>query len=211
MQSIRPLSVPDRTAEEWAQVERDAAAFRESMAFVERMGRITRSGIPAEFRRADDMLPEVEAWTAGPGYGLILQGRQGRGKTYQACAALKALASEGSVLFRSFGDIVREWESVRNDMATTRQVMNSLTAARALVLDNLGRERMNSFTAPLLAELIDKRTQAVRPTIITTTLDGRAFYGWLAECGNAEIAKDVSSRLKRYAYVEVKGGDRRAQ
>lgn len=203
------FEVPDIPADVRADMAAWAAEEDERIARAERETRIAQSCIPAEFKQAETEDERILEWCRDPGYGLILQGDQGRGKSYAACAALKVLASAMRIRFASFGTVIREWEAVREDMTSHRSVVCALSSVGALCLDNLGREKLNTMTVALLAEIVDRRTQAMRPTIITTTLDGAAFMGWLMEAGRPEVAKDISSRLSRYACIHMDGADRR--
>lgn len=120
------------------------------------------------------------------------------------------MAKEGTIKFATFGDVIRDYESARHMNMSSRAITNEYTSPYALVLDNLGRDPMNAYTAPKFVEIIDKRLQNERPTILTTTLDGKKFFEWLASSGNQEIAKDISSRMKAYKIVSFTGEDRRS-
>lgn len=207
--TLQRFEVPQLTVSQAAGMKAWAEAEEERKRLNERATRLMHSRIPAEFTEAVTDDARVLAWCENPGYGLILQGNQGRGKTHMACAALRIMASKSRIRFSSFGDVVREWDAAKEDRTSRRAVVCEHSAVGVLCLDNLGRERLNSMTLPLLAEIVDKRTQSMRPTIITTTLDGSGFMAWLMDAGMPEAAKDISSRLSRYECVTVSGGDRR--
>lgn len=207
--TLRRFEVPEFAPDRAAEMAAWAAEEEERKRRNQRATRLMRSRIPAEFASAVTEDERILGWCREPGYGLVIQGDQGRGKTYGACAALRIMASERRVRFASFGDVMREWEAAREDRTSRRAVVCEHSAVGVLCLDNLGRERLNSMTLPLLAEIVDKRTQAMRPTIITTTLDGSGFMSWLMAAGMPEVAKDISSRLSRYARFALTGRDRR--
>lgn len=201
---------PKLTPEQWAERERQNAEDEKRKLFQVVYQRVSTSGIPKAYRNTKADMPEIVSWCENPSIGLLLQGKQGRGKTYQACGALILLARTGTIKFATFGDVIRDYESTRELRMSTRSVTNEYTAPFALVLDNLGRDSMNAYTAPKFVEIIDKRLQNGRPTILTTTLDGKHFSEWLASSGNPEIAKDVSSRMRQYKIVRFEGEDRRS-
>ena len=208
--TLRRFEIPKLTPAQVAMADESAKAEEERKRRNARATSLMHSRIPAEFALAVTEDERVLAWCESPGYGLVLQGAQGRGKTHAACAALRILASKARVRFASFGDVLREWEAAREDRTSRRAVVREYVAMGVLCLDNLGRERLNAMTLPLLAEIVDKRTQAMRPTIITTTLDGTGFVAWLMAAGMPEVAKDIASRISRYERITITGEDRRS-
>lgn len=125
----------------------------------------------------------VERWIAqdpvATGTNLVIVGKPGTCKTGIAIAALGHLMGDGySIAFRNTADLL---DSIRAD--TTSDVNDSdptiysrklYTAQHmnALVLDDIGVERMKDFGAETLNKLISTRWESGRPTIVTTNLDG---------------------------------------
>ena len=171
---------------------------------MEALSRLTRSCIPSEFEDALLTDPDVISWLEDPGYGLLLKGRPGRGKTHQACAALSVLASRGSVLFAPATEIASGYRSAKGDES---RFLASLTAPRALVIDDLGKER-GWGALEAIFHVIDRRGQRMRPTIVTTNLDGKSLLGRYAQ-DSQESAEALISRLSRFKAVEMAGPDRR--
>lgn len=200
---------PALTAEQWRENDAASEAEERRQAAAAARSRILASGIPPEFRAADVTDPRVAGWLLSPGYGLLLKGRPGRGKTHQACAALKALALSGSVRFVSADDMVRECAQARKAGETPQGCINALTAPRALVIDDLGKEEDRWNAVQTLFAVIDRRGQRMRPTIVTTNMDGRALLARYSERGDRATAEAIISRLSRYAVVEMDGDDRR--
>ena len=211
MQTLSTLTrfeKPALTAERWREKDAEVEAWERAERERAAAQRVLASGIPPEFRGADVTDPRVAGWLLSPGYGLLLKGRPGRGKTHQACAALKALALAGSVRFVSADDMVRECAQARRAGETPQECVNALTAPRALVIDDLGKEEDRWNAVQTVFAVIDRRGQKMRPTIVTTNLDGKALLARYAE-SNPATANAIISRLSRYTVVEVEGEDRR--
>lgn len=181
-----------------------ARRWQARQARMEAASRLSKSRIPPEFRDAVLTDTDVASWLEDPGFGLLLKGRPGRGKTHQACAALSVLAGAGSVLFAPATEIASGYRSAKGD---ERSFLSSLTAPRALVIDDLGKER-GWGALEAIFHVIDRRGQSLRPTIVTTNLNGRALLSKYAK-ESPESAEALISRLSRYAVVELKGEDRR--
>lgn len=171
---------------------------------MEALSRLSQSCIPSEFVDARLTDTDVIAWLQDPGFGLLLKGRPGRGKTHQACAALSVLAGRCSVMFASATDVAAGYRSARGEESS---FLASLTAPRALVIDDLGKER-GWGALEAIFHVIDRRGQKKRPTIVTTNLDGKALLDKYAK-ESVETAEALISRLSRYTICEICGDDRR--
>ena len=201
------FEVPKRSADEWARINREVAAFERREADRRRRERVERSGIPARYRRAvlDGCPPEVAAWCAKPARPLMLRGEVGLGKTWAACAALIALASERSVVFatlRQVADEARAAEWGENALARYRN-------AGALCIDDLGKDRMTESRRSLLFEIVKARDESGKPTIYTTNYPWEDMVRRLMVGEDISLVKTITSRLQRCLVVDFKGTDRR--
>lgn len=201
------FEVPKRSPQEWMEINRAAAAFERREAEHRRRGRVERSGIPARYRRAslDGCPPEVAAWCAEPSRPLMLRGEVGLGKTWTACAALIALASERSVAFatlRQVADEVRSAEWGENALARYRH-------AGALCIDDLGKDQMTESRLSLLFEIVKARDESGKPTIYTTNYPWEAMVRRLMVGDDLSLVKTITSRLQRCLVVDFGGTDRR--
>ncbi len=207
--TLTQFEKPSLTAEQWRENDRRAQAEERRQADAAVRSRLLASGIPAEFRDASVAVPEVASWLSEPGYGLLLKGRPGRGKTHEACGALKVLAASGSVRFVSADDLVRGYASALRLDGSHQGYVNGYTAPRALVVDDLGKEEDRWSAVQTLFAVLDRRGQRMRPTIVTTNMDGKALLARYSERGDRTTAEALISRLSRYKVVEVGGADRR--
>lgn len=187
---------------------------------------LAKYGVPPLFAQArlDDFGDEVRGalgdLEAGDGY--LLCGATGRGKTHLAAAVLRewiatghasrmrryALREEAEIsawfcelpgllaeIRRSFGD--RE-----NGGRNERALVKPLREARALVLDDLGAERVSAWTLSVVYEVVNHRLARLMPTIVTTNVSIDDIHGWDPR---------IASRLASLAIVRLEGPDRRLE
>jgi chromosomal replication initiation ATPase DnaA len=147
------------------------------------------NGAPTEYQRA---LPtaQVAEWARKPSQPvLLLMGQTGRGKTYQAWAAM--------------GILQRVYRTVAVKCAALARVdspaMRVYREAGALLLDDLGARTTPGALAAAL-ELIDERQENHAPTIITTNMEFAPMY---------ELDPRMASRLALALTIRMEGPDRR--
>lgn len=151
-----------------------------------------RISMPARCRDAQP-LPEVTTWCARPDRPLVLTGPVGRGKTWQACAALMVLTSrrrDGMSYLRTCDQIAR---SDTSEMAR-------LAGALAVCVDDLGA-RLSPHAIATSLEVIDRRIGDMCPLIVTTNLGSRDLL---------TIEPRIESRLAAGLWLRLDGPDRRA-
>lgn len=106
--------------------------------------------------------------------GLMLFGPSSRGKTFVAsCIANALLAKAVPVVVTSTIKLASPSGMFSREIDEQRTILNSINAARLLVLDDLGAERDTSFKAEQVFDLIDSRYNAKRPLIVTTNMSLR--------------------------------------
>ena len=206
--TLASFEPPSFTRSEWDAINADAMAWEERERRRKVDSRLAASGIPQEFAGAQTDSPELLRWLVDPGYGLLLQGAPGRGKTHAACALLAMAAESRTVRFATIGDLLRDCKAAFRGDDTERAVVARYVNVGFLALDDLGREQMTPWAAPILADIIAARDER-HPTIVTTNYEGAALQARLAAPGDAERAKANTSRLARYRRVVLEGPDRR--
>ena len=82
------------------------------------------------------------------------------------------------------------------------EIINNLSEANILILDDLGAEKSSEFALQSLYVIIDQRYSEIRPTIITSNLS----LGEIAEKVGDRIASRIAGMCK---VIELKGKDRR--
>lgn len=154
-------------------------------------------------RRYVEKWPEIKA----KNIGLLLSGKCGTGKTFYACAVANAVRSRYgekvmvyslpkliAVMGRNFGTDAETWE-------------RRLETYGLVVLDDLGVERDTEYQNEKVQEIIDIRTRANKPLIVTTNISVAEF----------KDAKDIT-RERMYSRIigactpyTMTGADRRIE
>lgn len=138
------------------------------------------------------------------GRGLLFLGPTGTGKTFYACCIANALIDAG------YSAIVTNFAQIANDLQGTfdkAQVHNRLLRADLLVLDDLAAERDTSFMQEIVFQVVEERSAAKKPLIVTSNVSTQEFMnpGDLAR-------RRVFSRLKEVCIpITVTGADRREE
>lgn len=138
------------------------------------------------------------------GRGLLFLGPTGTGKTFYACCIANALIDAG------YSAIVTNFAQIANDLQGTfdkAQVHNRLLLADLLVLDDLAAERDTSFMQEIVFQVVEERSAAKKPMIVTSNISTQEFMnpGDLAR-------RRVFSRLKEVCIpIAVTGADRREE
>lgn len=138
------------------------------------------------------------------GRGLLFLGPTGTGKTFYACCIANALIDAG------YSAIVTNFAQIANDLQGTfdkAQVHNRLLRADLLVLDDLAAERDTSFMQEIVFQVVEERSAAKKPLIVTSNVSTQEFMnpGDLAR-------RRVFSRLKEVCIpIAVTGADRREE
>lgn len=201
-----------RALEEERQARRAMAARAEETA-AERERReldaaMVAAGVPAGFLQVPVDARPLGALTSGR--GLWLHGPKGTGKTFSACAALKAWVRSG----RSgrFVGCVAMLAEIRDAMGDHREAQATASYARTplLVLDDLGKEAPSPWVLSKIFAIVDERVSSGLPIVVTTQQGRQDLSARLARGGDPETAEAIVSRLSGSCDVVQTGGhDRR--
>ena len=157
-----PLRFQKRTFANYeATNEGQAAALRKSKAY------------------ADNWPEVIERGTC-----LIFSGHAGTGKTHLACAIANELMGRGvSSLFTTVSDAMRAIKRTYDSSSsmTEAQAIASFVDPRLLILDEVGGSKGTDHELQLMFDIINKRYENCRPTIILTNLDPTALREHLGE------------------------------
>lgn len=210
--ALSEFAVPTFPAfDEAEEREREREARRRELA-----ARVRAAGVPERFRgaRLADCDPAVRRWAEAVAAGtwegdpfLLLLGKNGRGKTHQAAAALMALLRDRDGLFAEAPQIVGELSENYGKFAEPRLLRYK--AAGVLFIDELGKERFDAKTAPWLFDLVQRRWSMRRPTIVASNMDSDGLALHFAACGEPTMGRSIISRIGSGAVVRLEGRDRR--
>lgn len=169
-----------------------------------------QAGLRGPYLEADCELGRRLYGMAGEGRGAYLFGNPGVGKTWAASCAVRLAIEAQDPLRPASARIVsskRLLEEVKAGYdGGDGDALASAEKVRLLALDDLGMERPTDWAVETLAELLDARTMAGLPTIVTSNYR----IGQVAEMWGGMPGKRVASRLAGSCeVVEVTGADRR--
>lgn len=165
-------------------------------------GLFQRAGIPPRFqsRTFDNYqvdndgqaraLRKAKAYADGwrhsvaAGTSLIFSGNAGTGKTHLACAIANHLIAQGvSAVFTTVSDAMRAIKRTydADSQMTELQAIQAFVDPGLLILDEVGANRGTEYEVQLVFDIINKRYENCRPTIILTNLDPEALRQCLGE------------------------------
>lgn len=193
-----PTCMTERDAKEEAHRQRmQADAERRSIESL-----FQRSGIPPRFQQrtlanyvaqSDGQKAAlrkaqayVDGWTEvlDRGTCLIFAGNAGTGKTHLACAIANALIARSvSALFTTVSDAMRAIKRSYDpsSQVSEGQAINTFVYPKLLILDEVGGSKGTEHELQLMFDIINKRYENSRPTIILTNLDAVALREHLGE------------------------------
>lgn len=184
----------------------ESQEYRDMLA--ERMRIKTKAaGIFGAYATADSDLGKAAYDRAKQGRGSYFFGPCGTGKTYAAATAVRLAIQDGKTAklyptMQLLEDIKRSWDTHENSP------LDRACEVDLLVLDDLGAERSTEWAVEKISTIIDSRTMAGNPTIITSNYRlGQLRDRWGAITG-ARIASRIAGACER---IEVEGKDRRWQ
>lgn len=144
---------------------------------------VTNDGQRSALRKAQAY---VDGWTdvLERGTCLIFSGNAGTGKTHLACAIANALIARGaSSLFTTVSDAMRAIKRSYdpNSPISEGQAIHAFVDPKLVIFDEVGGSRGSEHEMQLMFDIINKRYENSRPTIILTNLDPTALREHLGE------------------------------
>lgn len=144
--------------------------------------------------------------------GFLLMGPSGLGKTHLAIGTISELTLHNGVkcMFKDFFYLLSELKQAYSEGTAENQVILPLIETDVLVIDELGKGRSNEWELNILDQLISKRYNASKRTIITTnyiSYDVAKEIGEEHEILEVRIGDRIASRLKEmceFMYLEGK-------
>lgn len=152
--------------------EMQAAEDKAHREWCENRSRVLLSRLPDSYRSAVPRHAATAEWLtaylAGKSTNLIIAGRPGVGKTWEACAIARELLTEHTVPVTVVGasamvDALRPNRDGASDIGTFQ-------VSPVLVIDDLGAEKITEWTTEQMFRLMDYRQPRNLPVIVTTNL-----------------------------------------
>lgn len=132
-------------------------------------------------QRYADQFEDVLAW----GRCMILTGTSGTGKTHLSCAILKRVVEAGYTgLFLTQAEMLRTIRATYSPASklTEVEVFNRYLSADLLILDEIGVSIGSELTREaLIFEVINGRSQAMKPTVILGNLNPKQMEEYLGD------------------------------
>lgn len=163
---------------------------------------LQRAGIPARFK--DCTLASYVVENAGQkkahgaavwyvetikeriaeGTGMIFTGQAGTGKTHLSTAIANAIIPLGySAVFITASDAMRSIKRTYepSSLMTESDAIDALVAPALLILDEIGMQNRTDHEKQLMFEIINKRYERVKPTILLSNLSSADLKEFLGE------------------------------
>jgi len=130
--------------------------------------------------------------------GILFYGKPGCGKTYASFAIANELYRKGvavmAISVSRILAIIKDSFDKHGDVSEM-EVLNTISDASLLILDDLGTEHQTSWTSRMLFQIIDAREKSSKPTIITTNLDKVGLRKYLAVVDSRTWQVDSTDRI----------------
>lgn len=164
-------------------------------------------GIPRRYESAASQAARVVD-AVRSGRNVYLHGNAGTGKTHEACSALLRLADEGMrTAYRNSADLVA---LCRADCRGGNDEIERLACKAVLVLDDMGTENATDYALENIYRLVEKRVNAMLPTIAVSNHSPRELARRYMEKSTPDMGDRIISRLCGGAeIIEMNGEDRR--
>ncbi|MCZ6468437.1 MAG: ATP-binding protein [Thermodesulfobacteriota bacterium] len=149
--------------------------------------------------------------------GFLLMGPSGLGKTHLAVGTISELTLKHGVkcLFKDFFYLLSDLKQAYSEGTPENDVILPLIEADVLVIDELGKGRSNEWELNILDQLISKRYNASKKTLITTnfvTYDLAKEIGDNHEILEVRVGERIASRLHEMCeFLYLQGRDYRKE
>jgi DNA replication protein DnaC len=149
--------------------------------------------------------------------GFLLMGPSGLGKTHLAVGTISELTLKHGVkcLFKDFFYLLSDLKQAYSEGTPENDVILPLIETDVLVIDELGKGRSNEWELNILDQLISKRYNASKKTLITTnyvTFELAEEIGDKHEILEVRVGERIASRLHEMCeFLYLQGRDYRKE
>ncbi len=149
--------------------------------------------------------------------GFLLMGPSGLGKTHLAIGTISELTLKHGVrcMFKDFFYLLSELKQAYSEGTPENTIIQPLTETDVLVIDELGKGRSNEWELNILDQLISKRYNASKRTLITTNYVSREIArekGDTDEILEVRVGERIASRLfEMCEFLHLVGRDYRKE
>ena len=154
--------------------------------------------------------------------GFLLMGKAGLGKTHLAIGAISELTLKKGIrcVFKDFFHLLSELKEAYSQGTPENVVLLPLIETEVLVIDELGKGRSSEWELNILDQLISKRYNASKITLITTNYvsedykqrksSGHSSPNEDQETLENRVGSRISSRLREMCeFIPIEGDDHR--
>jgi DNA replication protein DnaC len=144
----------------------------------------------------------IRSWVQKPTAGLLIFGRVGTGKTHLAAAILRGLLeAQARVDFRRCAQFFADLQESYRANTSSEAIVGDLENSQFLILDDVGSGALSDHERRFTLELIERRINQNRPTILTSN--------WSRQEIGEKLDARISSRLALFTELELSGADLR--
>ncbi len=149
--------------------------------------------------------------------GYLLMGPSGLGKTHLAVGTISELTLKHGVncMFKDFFYLLSELKETYSLGMPENEVIAPLIETDVLVIDELGKGKSNEWELNILDQLISKRYNASKQTLITTNFVSREIANKIGEDREIlelRVGDRIASRLYEMCeFIYLEGKDYRKQ
>ncbi len=136
--------------------------------------------------------------------GLLIQGTTGCGKTFLTyCIAHRVMSYGCSVMYFTAAELFNTLSKSRFDHDDLAEFTDeNVLKSDLLIIDDLGSELVNKFTAASLFDIVNRRMLSHLPTVISTNLSIKELMDAYTERFNSRV-------LSSYRFLKLAGADLR--